>query len=76
MKLMQNALIMFFPVTEMMLFFPPLILKAESIKATFGKSLCLQNRQHMESKSLSPMLGKFIYFPIFLLFKKKEEENK
>ena len=79
MKLTQTPTIICFSVGEVILFLPPLILKAEAIKATSGKSLCLQNREDMNSKSLSStLLAVFVYSSIFsLLFKKaKKRTNK
>lgn len=77
MKLMRTPTITCFSEGEVMLFFPPLSLKAEAIKATSGKSLCLQNREYMKSKSLSStLLALFIYFSIFsLLFKKAKKRT-
>lgn len=74
---MQIPSIICFSAGELMLFFPPLILKAEAIKAISGKSLCLQNREYNKSKSLSSaLLALFSYFSIFsLLFKKAKKRT-
>lgn len=75
MKLMRTPTITCFSEGEVMLFFPPLSLKAEAIKATSGKSLCLQNREYMKSKSLSSTPLALFIFPSSLCLSKKQRRE-